>query len=995
MKKTIFFILTSLFSTSLFAVGDYWQQYVHYDYKVKLDVESHTLSGDGIITYKNNSPDTLDRIYLHLYPNAFKDENSTMAREAKKLNYRRIPTPQNNGYLNVLEFRITRKNKDVIPGEAPVVAYHVDDTILESKLPELLPPGEELQIYIKFFEKIPSLISRGGWRGNQYDLAQWYPKLVVYDEKGWHPDQFHISGEFYGEFATFDVAITLPYNYIIAATGVVSEGDPGWSWVEVDTSLSDDEWEKKHEEQMAAIKKSGFDKKERTVKFHAEKVHDFAWLASPDFLYERGEWHSIPVYVLYRKHAKDSWSKKVAQRGEKVLEWLSTKFGMYPYPQLSITHGLLGGGMEYPMLVMNSGPWEGLISHEVGHIYFYGILASDELAESWMDEGFTTYQESWYQQVNYGPWGYDSGDKPDTKSLKFKLNPQLPRRESTISYLVDYLTSGYNEPAGLYAHKFKGGYGINAYTKGALFFEMIHKMVGDSLWDQICHTYFDRWKFKHVNEGRFKQVCEDVTGEDFDWFFDQWLHRTVTVDYALGKVSKKKQPDGSWRTEVEVKRKDKGVMPVDVELTTTDGAKVIKRWSGKDKKGKVVFLTSSKPGKVVVDPNDNILDKNRLNNGGVGIKFLPYNPFAWGYRPRNDYVVKYSPKIWYNDVDGLWIGARLIGSYMNKFKSTELGITYGIKSGKLGGNFRFRFPAFKSSDKLRLAFSGISQEGRAIGEVSFQYRTSERRNNPPFHTFDLKFNTAQLLDGGEDYTLRRINNDGKSIEIPEWEKGIVNKLILNYNFYARKSRLNVDFGINGETSQEFFASEFNYSKLNSELNLRYSGRSRNFETRFFAGTFFGGEPPLQDKFFIDGANPRERFSKYYLRSIGAVPTELNYHFPGGGNLRGYVNQALSTERVFAVNTELSTVIMRRLFRKFLPRRSSVRLSAFFDGGRMMSENDQYKNLMDAGLGLHFRIYKFNNYTTFRFDFPIWVSDPVLGEKQTKFRWVFNLSSVLN
>ncbi|MCI0495579.1 hypothetical protein L0Z72_11305, partial [candidate division KSB1 bacterium] len=169
----------------------YWQQEVHYNFNVRLDIDKHALSGDAIISYKNNSPDTLDRIYLHLYPNAFKNENSTLAREAKRYYGDRSITPDNNGYIDILEFRITRKATDISPTEAPVMAYRVDDTILESMLPEPLPPGEELQLYIKFYEKITSLVNRGGWRGNQYDFGQWYPKLVVYDEKGWHPDQYH------------------------------------------------------------------------------------------------------------------------------------------------------------------------------------------------------------------------------------------------------------------------------------------------------------------------------------------------------------------------------------------------------------------------------------------------------------------------------------------------------------------------------------------------------------------------------------------------------------------------------------------------------------------------------------------------------------------------------------------------------------------------------------------------------------------------------------
>ena len=994
-KKALptFFIIILVVTNNALATEDYWQQYVHYDFKVRLDTEKHALSGDVIITYKNNSPDTLDRIYLHLYPNAFKNENSTLAKEAKRYYRDRSITPENNGYIDILEFRIARKDTSIIPADAPVVAYRVDDTILESKLPETLPPGEELQLYIKFYEKITSLVSRGGWRGNQFDLAQWYPKLVVYDQKGWHPDQYHLSGEFYGEFGIFDVMITLPYNYIVAATGVVVEGDPGWTWVQVDTSLSDEEWETVHEKQLEEIKKLGEESKERNVKFHAENVHDFAWLASPDFLYEKGEWNGIPVHVLYRSNAKDGWSKKVVQRGERVIEWLSTKFGMYPYPQLSITHGLLGGGMEYPMLVMNSGPWEGLISHEVGHIYFYGMLANDELAEAWLDEGFTTYQEFWYQHANFGPWGYEQDSKPDLKSWKFKLNPRIPRKESTDAYLVDYITSGYNEPISQYAHKFKGGYGINAYSKGAAFLGMLHYIVGDSLWEEICHTYFDRWKFKHVNEDRFRKVVEDVTGEDFKWYFDQWLHNTVAVDYALGKVSQKKLSDGQWRTEIEVKRKDKGIMPVDVQLTTQKEEVVTKRWDGKDQSGKIVFLTDDKPEKIVLDPQDMILDKNRLNNSGWRFQFVPDNPFSF-YRPRNSYVVKYTPKMWYNDVDAMWLGVRFRGSYLEKYYRTEIGGTYGLKSNRFGFNFSFKHPLIPNSDKLQFELFGVNQEGRAIGDLAFTYQISQMQYTPPFHRFRLSFNTSQLLKDGEEYAQRKIKSGSQIIHVKEWERGRVNKIAFDYRFEFEQRSWSSDFNLNVETSQKFWGSEFDYSKVQGELKFNYGRRGNEFAFRLFGAAFSDDKIPLQEQFYVDGGNPGERFSKFYLRSVAALPPGFFYHFPGGGNLRGYVNQPYATERMFAFNTEIRSNILTPLFRKIMPRRSSAGISTFFDVARIMTTEDEYKNLMDAGIGIQLRPRIFYRRFTLRFDFPIWVNEPLSGEKNIKFRWVFSFQNAI-
>lgn len=987
----LFVFLLSLSSFS-FADENYWQQFVHYDFKVKLDVESHSLSGDAVITYHNNSPDTLDRIYLHLYPNAFKDENSTMAQEAKRRYYRGSITPENNGYIDILEFRITRKNSDIDASNAPVVAYRVDDTILESMLPEPLPPGGELQLYIKFYEKISSLVRRGGWRGNQYDLSQWYPKLVVYDQNGWHPDKYHASGEFYGEFGTFDVEITLPYNYIIGATGVPVEGDPGWSWVQVDTSLSNEEWEKVYEAQLDSIEARGEEGDERTVKFHAEKVHDFAWLASSDFLYERGEWNGIPVHVLYRSYAKHDWTKVVAHRGEKVLKWLSEKYGMYPYPQLSITHGLLGGGMEYPMIVMNSGPWEGLISHEVGHIYFYGLFASDELAEAWMDEGGTSYQEYWYQVTNYGPYGYEADNRE--RSWMEKLRPRLTRKEREASRLVDYVTSGYNEPISMPAHEFKGGYGINAYSKGAMFYGMLHYIVGDSLWDEINHAYFDRWAFKHVNEQRFREVCEDVSGMDLKWFFDQWLHNTVNIDYALGDISKSAQADGRWRTEVEIKRKDEGIMPVDVQLTTAAGDTLLKRWDGKAESGTVTYFTSAKPGKVVLDPGDDVMDRNRLNNGDWRFQFLPDLPTLRGYSPRNVYLVKYIPKFWYNDVDGLWLGLRFSGDYMGKFNRAELGLTYGLRSNYIGYNFAYGHPLLPGSDKLQMNISGVNREGRVVGELGFTYRTSPEQYQPPFHRFKFAFNTAQLLKDEEDYAFRKIRAAGETVKIQEWQRGRVNKISGSYGVNLRGRSWYSNFGVDVESSQGIFGSEFDYLKFSGETDFTYGRGLNNFACRLFGGAFSGDDPPVQELFFTDGANPRERFQRYYVRSVAALPPKLNYHFPGSGNLRGYIDQPMGTKKIAAVNAEISSGILMPLARKIMPRRWNLQLTAFYDVAHVRNFDDTSSDLLDAGVGLKLNARVFYQRFTLRFDFPFWVNEPLPGEKETKFRWVFSLQNAI-
>ncbi|MFQ5604115.1 MAG: M1 family aminopeptidase [bacterium] len=990
--------LILLISVPLNAEESYWQQQVHYTMDVTLIPMEQALVGDQTVVYYNHSPDTLRQFFMHLYPNGYQNAKSLRVQEARRYYQKILNSPEDGGYLKIESFKILNKNDE--RSDFVLTAFDVNDSILQTDLPEPLAPGDSLIIKLSFYLKVRYFSGRAGYRDFQYDFAQWYPKVCVYDENGWNAQPFHYLGEFYGEFGVFDVTIRTPAAYIVAATGKVAAGDPGWNEVKVDTSFSRQQWQEFTTQRHHWIERTTASGALRSVRFHAERVHDFAWVTSPDFLYETGEWDGIPIHVVYRSRARNSWTKRAVKRAARALEWLSTQFGRYPYPQLTIAHGLLRGGMEYPMLVMNSSTRESLILHEVGHIYFYGILANNEWKEAWLDEGFTSFQTRWYLETRYGKWGYDRPAFLQRANWLNQHRPSKTLRERERDAAVNYINSARNQPISKVSHQFDEpmAYRQNAYTKGAFFFDMLKYLVGEETFSKICQEYFQRWKFKHVNEARFKRVCEDVSGKDLDWFFKQWLHDSLTLDYALGKVEKKEIQD-KWHTRVEVLRKHRGVMPVEVQLTTQAGDTLLQRWDGFDESGELTFVTGSKPQKIVVDPNDAILDKTRLNNGPLQFVFA-YDYPGMSYQPRHAYLITWRPAFWFNQVDKVRVGGRLKGRY-GKSRNLYLGAWFGVDSQQLDGRFSYSNPIMPLGKNTRGTLFIQKMEGRFEIDAHIAFVKGKYLTLPPRHRLWVGFNHSRLLTGEGERYVRRELDQKNDVEVITWEPGKVNNVYVRYQFDPRGLDWYSNLLAGVDLLHDDWGSDFSYSTVFTTFKFWLLKKPAGLYLRFHGKKIFNSDmTPVQDLIFLDGANPRERFKRFFLRSDGALPEELHYHLPGGGNLRGFYNQFFAGDQILAFNVELRKELppnwagkrWRAIF-------GNTGLVLFVDLARMEFSDQNSQFFTDAGLGLRFQKRLADKWYTLltgsrnialRFDFPIWVNKPLPDENAVRFRWVFGL-----
>jgi Peptidase family M1 domain len=584
------------------------QRVVHYEIEAKYDAKSHSLDATEVLTYHNLTGQAQDTFPFHLYLNAFQP-SSTWVREGKREGTRGQDfekwDPKNNGAEEIKKFEVAGQGDFT----SQLQFIHPDDnnsedkTVVQVHLAKPIPPDGYVEFRIKWHNQYPQTLERTGWDRDGLVSGQWFPKVGVWWHGAWNCHQFHAYTEFFADFGVYDVKLTVPQNEVVGASGI----------------------------QVAEVNNSDGTK---TLIYHGDDIHDFAWTADPHYkdYYDTFPGSMGPVKIRIMMQPSH-WSQVARHDGvvKNTMERFERWYGPYPYKTITVVDpepGSQSFGMEYPTFITAGTSWfapEGVhiepdatIEHEFGHQYWYGMVATNEFEDAWMDEGINQYTESKVMDSIYGPstsvmnlWGMKASEIEADKISTHGVDNLDPIARNGWQYANSQ------------------SYGGITYGKTAVVLRTLESLIGEDIMRQAMHTYFMRYRFTHPTKEDFLKTIEEVSGRNLRWYFDQAIYGTEVLDYEVLKVSsypvdwykenlKEKKGETEYISNAWIHRKEDFVLPVDIDVKFDNGETVREHWNGEDRWIRYEYRKKAKIESVEIDPDHKIFfDRNNFNDSYV------------------------------------------------------------------------------------------------------------------------------------------------------------------------------------------------------------------------------------------------------------------------------------------------------------------------------------------------------------------------------------------
>jgi hypothetical protein len=802
----------------------YFQQKVNYEIHVTLNDRNHELYGSESLEYINNSPDTLGFLYFHLWPNAYSSNNTELGKELFRRDGKSklFNDPELRGYIDSLNFGV----------EGQHIKWYLLEgypDICKLILNNPLRPGDSINITTPFHLKIPEgVTSRLGHIGESYQISQWYPKPAVYDRSGWHQMPYLDQGEFYSEFGSFDVSITLPVNYVVGATGTLqNEEEKQW----LNKLSADTAWLRIPDYVNLDFPPSS--KEMKTLRFTESNIHDFAWFADKRFHVLKGKvklpesGREVTSWAMFTNEEAYLWRKSVSYINNALL-YFSKWNGDYPYNNFTAVQSAInaGSGMEYPELTvigLAGDPYllDDVICHEICHSWFYSALGSDERRNPYLDESITSANESRYMKLRYPGKKLWELSLKNRKVANFfhadKLPAELIQETEWLIPARNNLEQSINLAAPEYSIN---NYETVIYSKAALGFNYLRAYLGDSLYDSSMHDYYRLWKNKHPGPEDLRAIFESHTKKDLKWFFDDFLGTTKRLDYKVVRIKEQK-----------LLVKNNGELQSPLLIAGIKGDTIIsEKWEDGFKGSKWIDLFPGNFSEFRIDPMHKMTELYRLNNNirTTGL-FRRADPvlvrFLYAVEEPDNRYLFYFPSVAWTREDGFMAGVAFQNASQLPKPVEYIAMPfYTFSNQRITGYGKITFNKIPYDNFIRLA--SLTLEGERFGAPGTQVYNRAKVG------LDIYLRSKRAIDP--------INQKLFGYYIAASDLGQIKSLTpaVMRSYFQVGYHLDRTTVINPFNMSVMLESGKSYQKTSVELNYKYSytGKKSGLELRVFGGT---------------------------------------------------------------------------------------------------------------------------------------------------------------